>query len=76
MDTDVTSPTQATMTLTELADFLSVTPQALYDLRSKGRGPRGFRVGRLLRFRQAEVEAWIAGMEAADGERHHPRTRT
>lgn len=76
MDTDVTSPTQATMTLAELADYLSVTPQALYDLRSKGRGPRGFRVGRQLRFRPAEVEAWIAGMEAADGERHRPRAGT
>lgn len=76
MDTGVTSPTQATMTLAELADHLSVTPQALYDLRSKGRGPRGFRVGRQLRFRPAEVEAWIAGMEAADGERHRPRAGT
>ncbi|MGW6129741.1 helix-turn-helix transcriptional regulator [Cellulomonas sp. NPDC055163] len=55
MDTDVSSPTAATMTLAELAAHLAVTPQALYDLRSKGRGPRGFRVGRQLRFRLAEV---------------------
>ena len=76
MDTDVPPPAPATMTLAELADHLSVTRQALYDLRSKGRGPRGFRVGRQLRFRRAEVEAWIAGLEAADGARHHRRART
>jgi predicted DNA-binding transcriptional regulator AlpA len=64
------------MTLTELADHPSVTPQALYDLRSKARGPRGFRVGRQLRFRPAEVEAWIAGLEAADGAGHRRRART
>ena len=55
---------------------MSVSVQALYDLRSKGRGPRGFRVGRELRFRPAEIEAWIAGMEEADGRRHPPRVGT
>ncbi|WP_225754853.1 AlpA family transcriptional regulator [Actinotalea sp. Marseille-Q4924] len=71
MDADArpaTAPT--TMTLAELAAFLAVSPQALYDLRSKGRGPRGFRVGRHLRFRAAEIEAWIRAMEEADGRRH------
>jgi len=61
------------MTLSELAAFLSVSTQALYDLRSKGRGPRGFRVGRQLRFRLSEIEAWIASMEDADAKRHPPR---
>lgn len=75
MDPLVTSATAPTMTLAELADHLSVSVQALYDLRSQGRGPRGFRVGRQLRFRLAEIEAWIAEMEAADARRHPPRTR-
>lgn len=75
MDTDVTSATAPTMTLSELAAYLSVSNQALYDLRSKGRGPRGFRVGRQLRFRLTEVEAWIASMEADDARRHPPRGR-
>ena len=47
MDTTVTSATGPTTTLPELAAFLSVSTEALYGLRSKGRGPRGFRVGRL-----------------------------
>ena len=75
MDTFVTSATGPTMTLPELAAFMSVSVQALYDLRSKGRGPRGFRVGRQLRFRLSEIEAWIAEMEAQDARRHPPRSR-
>jgi len=58
------------LTLSQLAAQLGVTVQTLYDLRSQGRGPRGFRVGRELRFRVSEVEAWLAQMEADDAERH------
>lgn len=69
------SVTEPAITISELADLLSVHPQALYDLRSQGRGPRGFRVGRQLRFRMSEIEAWLARMEAADAQRHAPRGR-
>jgi predicted DNA-binding transcriptional regulator AlpA len=75
------SATEPAMTLSELAAYLSVSPQPMYDRRSQGRGPRGFRVGRQLRFSTAEIEgtgeieAWLARMEAADGERHAPRGR-
>lgn len=58
------------VTLSELAAQLGVSVQTLYDLRSQGRGPRGFRVGRELRFRVTEVEAWLAELEALDAERH------
>ena len=72
-DMDTATSTHATiepvLTLSELAAHLSVTVQTLYDLRSKGRGPRGFRVGRELRFRQSEVDAWLVRLEAADGVR-------
>ena len=76
METTVTPATEPAMTLSELAAYLSVSTQALYDLRSQGRGPRGFRVGRQLRFRPSEIQAWLARMEAADGERHAPRAQT
>ncbi|WP_420901727.1 helix-turn-helix transcriptional regulator [Nocardioides turkmenicus] len=49
---------------------MGVPAQTLYDLRSQGRGPRGFRVGRELRFRRAEIDAWLTGMEEADAARH------
>ena len=58
------------LTLSELANRLCVSVQTLYDLRSQGRGPRGFRVGRQLRFRASEIDAWLARMEQADAERH------
>jgi len=57
-------------TITELATQLSVSSQALYDLRSEGRGPTGFRVGRQLRLRQSEIEAWLARLEGEDHHRH------
>lgn len=58
------------VTLSQLASQLGVSLQTMYDLRSQGRGPRGFRVGRELRFRVSEVDAWLAEMEADDAERH------
>ena len=58
------------VTLSELASQLGVSVQTLYDLRSQGRGPRGFRIGRELRFRVSEVDSWLAQMEADDAERH------
>src|SRR4051812_15115148 len=39
------------LSLSELAARLGVKPQAIYDLRSEGRGPAGFRIGSQLRFR-------------------------
>ena len=58
------------VTLSQLAARLGVSVQTLYDLRSQGRGPRGFRVGRELRFRVSEIAAWLTQMEANDAERH------
>lgn len=58
------------LSLTELCEHLHVSVQTMYDLRSQGRGPRGFRVGRELRFRISEIDAWLARMESADGRRH------
>jgi excisionase family DNA binding protein len=58
------------LSLSELCAHLHVSAQTIYDLRSQGRGPRGFRVGRELRFRVSEVEAWLQRMEN-DDDRHH-----
>lgn len=57
---------QAVLSLSELADYLRVPTQTLYDLRATGRGPRGFRVGRRLQFRLGEVEAWLTSLEDQD----------
>jgi excisionase family DNA binding protein len=61
------------LSLSELCAHLHVSAQTIYDLRSQGRGPRGFRVGRELRFRISEVEAWLERMEQNDDQRHVAR---
>ncbi len=71
MDTKTPAPVPDVfdvLSLAELADRLHVSAQTLYDLRKKGRGPRGFRVGPRLMFRMAEVESWLSAMEDADGQ--------
>lgn len=44
-----------------LADEIGVPLATLYAWRSRSRGPRAHRIGRYLRFRRPEVEAWLAG---------------
>ena len=76
MDTqDSFERTLEVLSLPELAERLHVTAQTLYDLRTRGRGPRGFRVGPRLMFRMVEIEEWLARMEADDGRRRDERRR-
>lgn len=46
------------LTLNDLADRLNVTPKVVYGLRYRGEAPPAIRVGRELRFRLIDVEAW------------------
>ena len=43
----------------ELADFLSVPLGTLYQWRSRGGGPKGIRVGKHLRYRMTDVDAFL-----------------
>jgi excisionase family DNA binding protein len=43
----------------ELADYLGVTLHCVYAWSSKGGGPKVLRVGARLRYRPADVEAWL-----------------
>lgn len=47
------------LTTSELAEYLGVHVQAIYDLRSDGRGPSGIRVGREIRYRVSDVLRWL-----------------
>lgn len=58
------------LTTSELAAHLGVPVQTLHDLRHTGRGPRGFRVGRELRYRLSEIQNWLAQLEQADKTDH------
>lgn len=47
------------LTAQEVADALGVPLATLYSWRSTGKGPRGFRVGKHLRFKASDVDAWL-----------------
>jgi excisionase family DNA binding protein len=47
------------LTIAELATYLDVSPWTIYDWRHKGLGPRGYKVGRGVRYRSSDVEAWL-----------------
>jgi excisionase family DNA binding protein len=58
------------LTVEEVADFLGVPVNTLYQWRHKGTGPIAFRVGRFLRYDPAEVRDWLtANAEVAHGAR-------
>ncbi|TDE14927.1 helix-turn-helix transcriptional regulator [Jiangella asiatica] len=54
------------LTMSELAAHLGVPVQTIHDHRHRGRGPRGIRVGRELRFRLSEIQAWLTELEEHD----------
>jgi excisionase family DNA binding protein len=47
------------LTPQELAAFLAVPVATVYRWNSEGTGPRRVRVGKHVRFRRADVDAWI-----------------
>lgn len=55
-------------TISELAEALKIPKQTLYNWRAQTppKGPKGFRVGKHLRYRRADVEAWIDGLGEFD----------
>lgn len=44
----------------EVAAFLGVPLRTIYRWRSRHEGPRGYRVGRHVRYRLDDVERWLA----------------
>lgn len=52
-------PSTALLSPTELAEYLKMPVKTIYNWRSAGEGPRGIRVGRHVRYRQTDVDAWL-----------------
>ncbi|MER8154658.1 helix-turn-helix domain-containing protein [Streptomyces sp. NPDC094472] len=50
------------LTPVDLADLVGVPVETVYQWRRKRTGPRGFRVGRHLRFDPEDVRRWIADL--------------
>jgi excisionase family DNA binding protein len=57
------------ITTSELAEYLGVHVQAIYDLRTDGRGPTGIRVGREIRYRISDVLSWLEGLHEPERSR-------
>jgi excisionase family DNA binding protein len=47
------------MTIADLSMMLGLPIDTLYGWRHRGEGPRGYRVGRHVRYRPSTVEAWL-----------------
>lgn len=63
------------LTVDDLSEYFGVPVATIYAWRYRRQGPPGFRVGRHLRFRQADVEDWIADQlrrNEVDGWEHRP----
>lgn len=43
----------------EVADFLGIPVGTLHQWRHRGTGPKGAKVGRHVRYRRSDVEAWF-----------------
>jgi excisionase family DNA binding protein len=48
------------LTIEDLAEYLGVSVATLYAWRYHRQGPPGFRVGRHVRYRWADIEEWIS----------------
>ncbi len=54
----ITDPDQL-LDVAELASYCNVAESAPYYWRKNGTGPRAVRVGRHLRYRRRDVDAWL-----------------
>jgi excisionase family DNA binding protein len=63
---DSPSPFDRLLSVEELADYLEVPVKTIYTWRHRHSGPKGFRVGKYLRFRWGDVQTWVAQRIAED----------
>lgn len=47
------------LTVQDLAEYLGVPATTLYQWRYRREGPRGFRVGRHIRYQMTDVTEWV-----------------
>lgn len=54
-----TLPTERLISVPELAEEFDVPVATIYQWQYRRTGPRSIRVGRYLRFRRSDIEAWL-----------------
>ncbi|MDQ3326022.1 MAG: helix-turn-helix domain-containing protein [Actinomycetota bacterium] len=47
------------LSLEQIADELGIPLRTLYAQRSKGIGPHGYRIGKHVRVRRSDLDAWL-----------------
>ncbi len=52
---------ESLLTVRDLATYLGVPVATIYGHNSRGTGPRRVRVGKYVRYRKADVDAWLDG---------------
>ncbi|MFJ4161781.1 helix-turn-helix transcriptional regulator [Micrococcus luteus] len=53
----------------DVAAYVGVPVKTVYTWRSTGAGPRGFRVGKHVRYRAEDVHEWVTEQIAKDADR-------
>ena len=59
----------STWSVQDVARYLAVPVNTLYQWRTRGYGPTGYRVGRWVRYEPAEVRRWLHEQAACHGAR-------
>lgn len=54
------------LSTSQLAAELGIAPQTVRNWRVAGRGPRGVRIGGSVRYRRADVDAWLTEQAESD----------
>jgi excisionase family DNA binding protein len=53
----------------ELAEYLGVPVQTIYDWRLTGRAPRAYKFGKHLRFAESDIAEWLEQRHEAESKR-------
>jgi predicted DNA-binding transcriptional regulator AlpA len=48
----------------DLSAYIKIPKRTLYQWRVRGLGPKGIKIGRHLRYRQSDVDAWLDAQAA------------
>lgn len=62
----ITEPDNQLLTVKELAELLQVPVPTIHNWRYRRQGPKGFRVGRHIRFLKSDVESWLTKQRESD----------
>ncbi|MEU0794830.1 helix-turn-helix domain-containing protein [Amycolatopsis sp. NBC_01488] len=47
------------LSIEDVADYLGIPKNTLYQWRTKGYGPTGRRIGKYVRYRSEDVDSWV-----------------